>query len=229
MLGTDAVQRAGRFQFERAEDQLRGVGGEHRRGDAVQARTIPDREAAARRERIGDRGGEVAEAGVLGARRRRARAMDALDGGDAGDGSALAALGDDELRRRFEEAVGVDRVRRLVLGGRALVPSKTQSVDTRTTCAPTRLAACTTARVAPTYAVQATSAVRDEAGQVVPDRGVDDAVRAPGLGIPADGIRVGDVELGAAGREDIDVVPGEDLDDIGADEPEPPVTSTLIR
>ena len=46
-----------------------------------------------------------------------------------------------------------------------------------------------------------------------------DAVRAPGLGIPADGIRVGDVELGAAGREDIDVVPGEDLDDVGADEP----------
>ena len=81
--------------------------------------------------------------------------MRALDAGDPRDRAALGALTDDELARRLEEAVLVDRVRRRVLARRPRVPSNTQSVETSTTCAAAALAASTTWRVAPTYAAHA--------------------------------------------------------------------------
>jgi hypothetical protein len=46
--------------------------------------------------------------------------VEPLHAGDPRDGAALGALGDDQLARRLQEAVLVDRVGRRVLGGRAL-------------------------------------------------------------------------------------------------------------
>ena len=79
---------------------------------------VPDRELAPGAQRVDDRRDEVAEARVLLARRVRPGAMDALHAGDPRDRSAV--LEHDQLGRGLQEAVRVDRVRRLVLGRRAL-------------------------------------------------------------------------------------------------------------
>ena len=117
VLAAAAVQDAAGVTLERAPDQLARVGGERRRRARVQPRVVPDREAPPGAQRIDQRRDEVAEARVLRARRLRPRPVHALHAGDPRHGAALRALGHDQLGRRLEEAVGVDRVGRLVLGG----------------------------------------------------------------------------------------------------------------
>ena len=130
-------------------------------------------------QRVDERGDEVAEAGVLRARRRGAGAVHALHAGDPRDGPRRRARSTTSSRRRLEEAVGVDRVRRLVLGAPAPAcrrrPSRSRRA--RPACRPRwrrRRRCASRRRSRPTPRGGRASS----AAEVVPDRGVDDRVGA---------------------------------------------------